>query len=231
MLLSAELARITFGVLVSTLISEALRSSGRVSDNNERISGMSYDLIGGGDDLLDALDVSGDDDDYGAIGADLLVGGDGSSEIIGGLIGAAKRGNPKAKKALRMIAMRHAGAVVNQPNSKRRRYPLGFVVTTIVASSSGTVPAAPQNLYRPERLVIPSDIAFDLGVSDLKVGNQSQFTASVEVPGALFSEVAIDTGVLFDTAEVGNQISIALRNKTAADVEFSAALVGAIAKS
>ena len=79
--------------------------------------------------------------------------------------------------------------------------------------------------------MIPSDIAFDLGVTDLKVGNSSQFVQTTEVPAVLFSEVAINTGVEFDTAEVGNQISVSVRNKDAVnDVTFTAAAVGTVAK-
>lgn len=190
----------------------------------------------------------------GSIGADLMFGaddsdilealsvsGDGSSEIIGSeydivgaeLIGAAARaGNPKAKAALAKIAMRNAGAVIKNDLKNRRRYPLGFVPTEVDAGDSATIPAAPQNLFRAERLVIPSDIAFDFGIQDIKVGNQSQFAQSVEVPGAVFTEVSIDTNVTFDTAEIGNQISILVRNKGTEDnLEFTAAALGTIAKA
>lgn len=184
------------------------------------------DLMFGADDsdILEALAVSGEYD---------IVGGDGSSEIIGAeLIGAAKAGNPKARAALAKIAMRNAGAVVRKDLQNRRRYPLGFVPTEVDSGDAATIPAAPQNLFRPERLVIPSDIAFDFGVQDIKVGNQSQFAQSVEVPAAVFSEVSIDTNVTFDTAEVGNQISILVRNKgTEDDLEFTAAAIGTIAKA
>lgn len=184
--------------------------------------------------------------DYDIVGADLMFGaddsdvlealsvsGDGSSEIIGAeLIGAAKRGNPRAQAALRAVAMRNAGAVVKNDLKNRRRYPLGFVPTEVDSGDAATIPAAPQNLFRPERLVIPSDICFDFGVQDIKVGNQSQFAQSVEVPAAVFSEVSIDTNVTFDTAEVGNQISILVRNKGTTDnLEFTAAAIGTIAKS
>jgi len=184
--------------------------------------------------------------DYDIVGADLMFGaddsdilealsvsGDGSSEIIGAeLIGAAKRGNPRAQAALRQVAMRNAGAVIKNDLKNRRRYPLGFVPTEVDSGDAATIPAAPQNLFRPERLVIPSDICFDFGVQDIKVGNQSQFAQSVEVPAAVFSEVSIDTNVTFDTAEVGNQISILVRNKgTTDDLEFTAAAIGTIAKS
>ena len=175
-------------------------------------------------DVLEALSVSGAYD---------IVGGDGSSEIIGAeLIGAASAGNPRAKAALRQIAMRNAGAVVKNDLKNRRRYPLGFVPTEVDSGDAATIPAAPQNLFRPERLVIPSDICFDFGVQDIKVGNQSQFAQSVEVPAAVFSEVSIDTNVTFDTAEVGNQISILVRNKGTTDnLEFTAAALGTIAKA
>lgn len=201
-----------------------------------------YDLIGshfggiGADTnaLLHALAVSG--------GAADLIAGLGDSEIVGtdalALIGAAAAAAPSnaamqqaaQQKALHTIAMRNAGAVIKTGLDKRRRYPLGFVPTTLPASTTALVPSAPQNLFRPERFVVPSDIAFDVGVVDIKVGNASQLVQSVEVPAALFSEVAIDTNVTFDTAEVGNQVSVQVRNKTLAPLEFTAGLIGTIAK-
>lgn len=197
---------------------------------------------------MSAFDIVGDDDDddYGSIGLepqfvgaddmsflnslvsgdlDALISGDGTSEIIG-----AAKVNAKKKAALKQLAMRSAGAVIKRGLDRRRRYPLGVVPTTITSGDTATIPTTPQNLFRPERLVIPSDIAFDIGVMDVKVGNQSQFVETSEVPGSLFSEVAINTGVTFDTAEIGNQISVALRNKSLADVEFTAGFVGTIAK-
>jgi len=184
-------------------------------------------LIGavGDDDFLDALVEGG--------AADFLVSGDGSSEIIGAAASASAAKRAAAAKkaaALKQLAMRNAGAVVNRGLDRRRRYPLGFVPTAVAAATTVQIPSAPQNLYRPERLVIPSDIAFDAGVADIKVGNQSQLVQSVEVPAALFSEVAINTGVTFDTAEVGNQVSVNIRNKSASAFEFTAGLVGTIAK-
>lgn len=229
-----------YGGLGSTLASLALSALARPkaapSEPNTNIEGsnMSYDILGGsigydpsliGDDpdsLLEALAVSGM--------PDLLVGGDGSSEIIGALVGAANAGNSKAKAVVAKIAQRNAGAVVQRELDRRRRYPLGVVPTTITAGTQSQIPASPQNLFRPERLVIPSDVAFDAGVVDIKVGNTSQFVQSAEVPGALFSEVAINTGVNFDTAEIGNQISATIRNKSASSFEFSAGFVGTIAK-
>lgn len=218
------------GRAVNKLIDSAATAAEKPTKQQGEI-GMSYDLIG-----LD--DFDDDDDDVGAIGLDMLVGedddvldalvsGDGSSEIIG----AAKRGKTAKKRAvLNMLARRKAGAVVKRELDKRRRYPLGFAVTNIGGGAAAIVPANPQNLFRAERLIIPSDIAFDLGVRDIKVGVQSQFAQNQEVPAAMFSEVAIDTGMGFDTAEIGNQVSIDVRNKTAVAVDFTAALLGTVAK-
>ncbi len=207
------------------------------STRQEESNHMSFDIVG--DD---------DDDDYGSIGMDpqfvgaddmsflnslvsghldALISGDGTSEIIGA---APKASSAKKKAALKQLAMRSAGAVIKRGLDRRRRYPLGVVPTTITSGDTETIPTTPQNLFRPERLVIPSDIAFDIGVTDVKVGNQSQFVETSEVPGSLFSEVAINTGVTFDTAEIGNQISVQVRNKSLADVEFTAGFVGTIAK-
>jgi hypothetical protein len=238
-----ELGRIIFTAAISTLTAELIRQKERRSEKPPATIGednMSYDLVG--------------DDSFGGIGADVLFGADddallralsisggGVEDLIAGLgnteiVGAAQhrvpptQGKLSPRAALQRIAMRNAGAVVKTALDRRRRYPLGFVPTTVPALTSALIPSAPQNLFRPERLVIPSDIAFDIGVVDIKVGNQSQLVQSVEVPGALFSEVAIDTNVTFDTAEVGNQVSVQARNKTAADIEFTAGLIGTIAK-
>ncbi len=179
--------------------------------------GYNPSLIGAddADALLEALAVSGGL-------SDLLVSGAGNTEIVGAANGQ--------QAALKQIAMRNAGAVVQRELDRRRRYPLGVVPTSVTAGSQSQIPASPQNLFRPERLVLPSDIAFDLGIVDIKVGNVSQFVQSTEVPGALFSEVAINTGVNFDTAEIGNQIALTARNKSGATIEVSAGFVGTIAK-
>ncbi len=245
MLLFGELV---FATCLGTVLSDWLKRSGDVEPDGRVAAktsvGATHLRNKGNTPMSGPYDLIGDDDELaGAIGADLLAGifgddgdalqalisGDGSSEIIG----AARRGgSAAAKKAavLKALAMRNGGAVVNRGLDKKRRYPLGFVPTTITAGTAALVPSAPQNLFRPERLVIPSDIAFDFGVRDVKVGNQSQLVQSVEVPAAVFTEVSIDTNVTFDTAEVGNQISVDVRNKSGVDIEFTAALIGTIAK-
>ncbi len=201
------------------------------------------DWLGADDDFLG--EIGADDDLAGLDIAGLDIAGSGTEEIVGAgddaqllkalSIGAARSGQTVKARRLARIASRVAtyrkvdpNAVVVRDRSldKRRRFPLGFVPTTVAAATVSIIPAAPQDLFRPERLVIPSDIAFDFGVQDVKVGNTSQLVSGGEVPGSIFTEVAIDTHVHFKTAEIGNQISISARNKTAAAIEFSAGVIG-----
>lgn len=182
------------------------------------------------------------DDILGAIGADLLIGNNDDllESLISGLgnteiVGAASPGG-KAKTALQQalvekVLAKNAGAVVTKELNTRRRYPLGFVPTNLATGITTTIPAGPQNLFRSERLIVPSDIAFDLDINDVKVGNQSQLVQAVSLPAAMFTEVAIDTQVTFDTAEVGNQISATFFNNSGGTVRVAAGLIGTIAKS
>lgn len=248
------LASALVGTILSTVFSSALRSSGKHAVKEQakeaKVSGRHQPSRRSAEreKTMSEYEIVGDrygysDDILGAIGANLLIGdgddalleslisGAGVSEIIGDSGGSAA-GNPARAAVIQSIMKKGAGAVIKNQLNRRRRYPLGFIPTDVPPAVQLNIPAAPQNLFRSERLIIPSDIAFDFGVRDVKVGNQSQLAQSVEVPGAMFSEVAIDTQVTFDTAEVGNQISIDVRNKTAADtIEFTGGLMGTLAKS
>lgn len=165
---------------------------------NTEIVGLD-EIVGADEDLLEALSVSGDE------------------------FGRRRRGNPLARK----IRNKNAVVVTDQPLHNRRRFPIGFVPTTVLATTTANITSNPQNVFRPERFVVPSDIAFDFGLVDLKVGNESQLVSGGEVPCAVFSEVSIDTNVSFKTAEVGNQLIASVRNKDAVnDIEFAAAMIG-----
>jgi hypothetical protein len=200
-------------------------------------------------------EIMGDDDDFGDIGELDFVAGMGTSEILGEehddigaeedllhalSIGAARKGKHQRASALKRVAQKiseyrkidpGAVAVHQRKLDKRRRFPLGFQPTTVPAGVNSNIPAAPQDLFRPERLVIPSDVAFDFGVQDVKVGNTLQLVSGGEVPAALFTEVSIDTHVHFKTAEIGNQISVSVRNKTTGDIEFSAGVIGTVVQT
>lgn len=238
------------GAFVAELIRDHLRESKAKRMNYSQFGG-SFDMVLGDSDFGEfGAEFGGQYD---------IMGGDGTTELVGGdahlldalAMGddtavaqhaqhALRQGNaPVAAKlmnaAKRMRAARAVdpGAIGIKRNSltKRRRFPLGIAPFSVPAGQTATLPSAPQNLFRGERLVVPSTIAPSFGVADIKVGTQSQLVASGEIPGELFSEVAIDTHMHFTTAEIGNQVIITARNKTTDDVEFSAGVMGTVAQA
>jgi hypothetical protein len=168
------------------------------------------------------------------------IGGDGTTEIVGAddlealvgadeldlLMGAAPRRRPGQVMANARHIDPNAVAVIQKRLSTRRKFPLGFPAVTIPLGATALLETNPQFVFRPERLVVPSDIAFDVRLQDVKVGTQSQFVSTDAVPGAVFSEVAINTGISFRTAEIGNGVSFNAINVGAGPTNFSAAIIG-----
>lgn len=171
------------------------------------------------------------------------IGGDGTTEIVGAddlevLLGADEldllMGAAAQRQGVRPSQMMHrarqidpnAVAVMQRRLTTRRKFPLGFPAIDLPAGGSALLETNPQFVFRPERLVVPSDIAFDVRLQDVKVGTQSQFVSTDAVPAAVFSEVAINTGISFRTAEIGNGVSFTAINTTLAVVRFSAAIIG-----
>jgi hypothetical protein len=185
--------------------------------------------------------ASGDDDDYqgeliGEEDDDFLEalatagGGEGWSDPE--LVGLAKKRRSGAAAALKQqILARNAGMVINRPINRRRRYPSGFTAVTLLTLASGQSPSAPQNMFRIERFVAPSEVSSDATIDDIKVGNQSQLVQSLPLPATMFSEVAIDTNVWFDTSQIGNQVSVSLTNISLATQTFRFGMIGSVAKA
>jgi len=112
--------------------------------------------------------------------------------------------------------------------TKARRVPLGFTSTAVVpAAGTAQVISRPQVPMRVERLVVPSDIAGLFAVTDLKVGNKSQFPASGAIPARGFQENAVGVELQGDTAYPAIDIVIEVLNISAATpATFRAMLVG-----
>ncbi len=81
-------------------------------------------------------------------------------------------------------------------------------------------------IFRPERILIPSSVGVDFQVTDVKVGKNSQFSASGEVPAVVFAETAFGVRLKMDTCQVSMDITISVRNTNAAQRNFTAAVIG-----
>lgn len=116
--------------------------------------------------------------------------------------------------------------VRNTPPNRARQFPLGFPSTAIAASATATITAQTQVIFRPRRLVIPSDIAGSLLVNDFKVGKNSMFPSADPIPARVFSETAVGVDLQLDTAQVSQIISLLMENTSGASVTFTAAIIG-----
>ena len=192
---------------------------------------MSYEILGADDDALSELlsgdlEIVGEDDDYlGSVG--VVIGADGEQYEI---VGAAGGASAAKKNLARQVASKNAVMLKRTAPQSRRRLPLGFAPTVVAAGATAQIPAAPQNIIRGETLCIPSDIAFFVSIVDIKVGNSSQLVEAVELPGAMYTEVSRNNQLSLDSAQLGSQLSIQVRNNDAVPLTFRAGIVGTVVK-
>lgn len=128
----------------------------------------------------------------------------------------------------RNAAVKAAGGQVLKAGqySKARNIVAGFPTTAVAAAAVATIVTQPQRLFRPERLTIPDAIAEAFLVTALNIGTTNQFGSVDPVPGGIFKASAVGVVLKLDTAQVGNNISIAVTNISGGALNFNAALIG-----
>jgi len=193
---------------------------------------MAYEDIIGYDEIIGAMDEL-DSLDRNASGANLAIGDEIEALMSAAGAGPARNRSKLARMAQAMRMAREvdprAVSIVDRPATRRREYPLGFESITpggIPAGGSEVVRADPQISFRGERLVIPSDISLFFSLDDIIIGKNSQFVSSGAVPASAFSEVAVGVRLNLDTANVGNLISLRVRNIGPDPLVFRATLIG-----
>ncbi len=111
--------------------------------------------------------------------------------------------------------------------NKARVVPMGFDSGVLIApGATATITQRPQVPFRPSRLMIPSDIAGAVLVSDFKVGNKSQLAANSSLPGRAFQEDATDSKLLLDTATPALDVVLIIQNIGGAPFRFIAMVSG-----
>jgi len=127
------------------------------------------------------------------------------------------------------LAGRSTGSLIRaQAPTKSRRTILPIESSAaIAAAATATVTARPQDIaFKPERLIIPTTLAPDFLIVDIKVGNRSQFTQSGNVPGEAFLPNSDDAMVDFDTLQTSQDFIMIVQNISGAARTFRAALFG-----
>jgi hypothetical protein len=202
------------------------------------VGAYGHEIIGDdvdGEDFVGDFDGDFDGDDLGAFNASVLAGDDVDGDLES-MMGASRRRRKRSSRQRQIMAARAAalanrrvqeGAMLQDVNpTKAREYILGFDSTSVPGSTSANITKRPQVIFRPERVVIPSSVGIDFQVVDIKVGKNSQFSASGEVPAVVFSETSFGVRLKMDTAQVSMDVTISIRNTNAAQRNFTAAIIG-----
>jgi len=201
---------------------------------------MRTDIVGAGyQHEIVGDDVEGDFENLGwdFVGDDEASGDDeaGVSDVMGVWYPGKKASKAAARQRALMQARAAAlsqrrvqeGAILRDVNpTKAREYILGFDSTAVPGSTSANITKRPQVIFRPERVVIPSAVGVDFQVVDIKVGKNSQFSASGEVPAVVFAETSFGVRLKMDTCQVSMDVTISVRNTNAAQRNFTAAIIG-----
>ena len=192
------------------------------------VKDMYGDLLDGDDSLgFETTEILGDlldgDDEAGE-----FVGDDSGDDILGAVL-AKKKSNAKKQAMARDLLRRRvaAGSLLRSVSSRSsREYALGLGSTSVAGNSSANINVQPQVIFRPERLVVPSNIAVDFLITDIKVGKNSQLVSTGALPAVMFTENAFGVRLKMDTAQISMFVTISVTNQNPAARNFQGGLVG-----
>ena len=214
---------------------------GDLLDGDDDSLGFEYTEILGDDldgDELDGDELDGDDDSLGEfVGASFVSKHKGkiaAAAAAAGLSVAAylalkkRRANKKAAVAQTLMRKRvAAGALLRGvPPRAAREYALGLGSTSVAGNSSANINVQPQVIFRPERLVVPSNLAVDFLITDIKVGKNSQLVSTGALPAVMFTEVAFGVRLKMDTCQISMFVTISVTNQNPAARNFQGGIVG-----
>lgn len=160
------------------------------------------------------------------------VEGDSGAFVGSDMVGASKRARQRnaQKRAMARDLLRrrvNSGALLRSvPPRNSREYALGLGSTSVAGLSSANINVQPQVIFRPERLVIPSNVAPDFLITDLKVGKNSQLASTGALPAVMFTESAFGVRLKMDTAQISMFVTISVTNQSTVARNFQGGLVG-----
>jgi hypothetical protein len=179
-------------------------------------------LLGDDSGFEGLTEIIGDDESGDDSGAQFV------GDIDGDMMGAAKRkARSNAAKQAMMRRRVAAGALLRTlPPRSAREFVIGLGSTAIPGLSSANINVQPQVIFRPERIVIPSNIAADFLITDIKVGKNSQLVSPGAIPAVVFVENAFGVRLKMDTAQIAQFITVSVTNQNGAARNFQGAIIG-----
>jgi hypothetical protein len=173
---------------------------------------MGYDIIGANELMVGYADEEiGYEDDVSGDVDELLSGYD--------IVGARRRGRARGRAPARRqgfgpTAPQHGTLLKEQQPSKDGQLVLPMSSSgTIAAATAATITARPQTkAYRPQRIVIAASIASFFTLSDIKVGNVSQFVQAGTIPAEAFIQGAFGVAMRMDTVQTAQDFVFQVNN-------------------
>jgi len=197
---------------------------------------MYGDLLDGDDSLgFEYTELLGDDESgsvsWGADPTRFVPSSSGAFVGDDDIVGAFLRRKQNAQQAAAAQALMRkrvaAGALLRGvPPRNSREYALGLGSTSVSGNSSANINVQPQVIFRPERLVVPSNLAVDFLITDIKVGKNSQLVSTGALPAVMFTEVAFGVRLKMDTCQISMFVTISVTNQNPAARNFQGGIVG-----
>jgi hypothetical protein len=161
----------------------------------------------------------------------------------GGLVAQGPYGDPHGARrhpqAFGGIPPRAYLREMPEPDMANRQVlPMNTGTTPVPIASTAQITSRPQRVaFRPERVFVSSS---DIGgggsaanwiVNDITIGNRSQFAQSGALPGDMFSSVAIDSFVTFETAQTAMDVVmiVTYQGGTEGGTPFYGSIIGTAA--
>jgi len=108
---------------------------------------------------------------------------------------------------------------------------LGFRYLNISAGSSQTVTSRPQDTFAPRKVVVPSSVAPNFDILDIRIGAISQLSSADPIPAEAFIPNASLTDVHFDTAQISQDVVFSVNNISNAAASFRATMNGFVVRA
>jgi hypothetical protein len=119
-----------------------------------------------------------------------------------------------------------------QPRKSRRLVLPMESTGTVAAGTAATITSRPQSIaFRPQRVVIPSTIAPNFTISDIKVGNKSQLVQSGNLAAEAFVPNVQDGDMDMDTVQTSQDFVMQVNNISGGNVTFRAVVYGRAAET
>ncbi len=165
-----------------------------------------------------------------ARGNDEIMGGEeilGAEEILGLVAdSAAIKGGSAFQQALAAKLAKRAPIVQRVQPTKKRRWTVGFGPAAVPPTSTVTVQAQPQCLFRGEKLINTGD-STGLFIQGLFVGQKSQLpTFQNPIAVSTYAGGVLDNELMMDTCDPALFITFQIQNTTAATLTWAMSVIG-----